>query len=159
MGKKRIVIKPDLAIGAEALVEKEVLAETTKKKKIPKPARKRGKRYLQARKLVNHQQAYSLTKAIKLLKKTSISRFNGSVEVHLSTHQTGLQTKIKFPHSTEKKAPLIHLVIGKVDDPEKNLSKNFLALIKAIGPNNIKKAVLTSTMGPGIKVAIDKLDF
>ena len=55
---------------------------------------------------------------------------------------------------TEPKAPLIHLTIGKVSQPELQLEENFKALIDAIGQKNIKKAVLAPTMGPGIKIKI-----
>lgn len=58
----------------------------------------------------------------------------------------------KTQFKTEAKAPLIHLVIGKVDAKAKNTEANFNALVKAIGINKIKKAVIASTMGPGIKV-------
>ena len=56
---------------------------------------------------------------------------------------------------TETKFPLIHIVIGKVNDKEENLTANFKALVEAVGKKNIQKVVLSPTMGPGIKVAID----
>jgi len=52
---------------------------------------------------------------------------------------------------TEAKAPLVHITIGRVNQPENQLEENFKALISAIGKNNIKKVVLSPTMGPGIK--------
>jgi len=55
---------------------------------------------------------------------------------------------------TEPKAPLVHTTIGKVSQPEKELKENFKALLSAIGKQNIKKAVLAPTMGPGIKIKI-----
>ena len=58
----------------------------------------------------------------------------------------------KTSWKTEPKAPLIHLTIGKVSQPERQLEENFKALVAAIGQKNIKKAVLAPTMGPGIKV-------
>jgi len=62
------------------------------------------------------------------------------------------QGKAQF--KTEIKAPLIHLAIGKVNTPAKQLEENFLVLVAAVGPKNITKAVLAPTMGPGIKVAL-----
>lgn len=148
-------------------LEQEIEAKTkdTEKPKKAKPAKKRSKRYQEVRTLVDRTKAYPLSEAIKLLKKTSISRFKGSVETHFVTRQTGLKSKVKFPHPTgktskiaivgaETKAPLIHQIIGRVDDSQKNLEENFQALIKVIGSKNIKKAVITSTMGPGIKVTL-----
>jgi len=58
---------------------------------------------------------------------------------------------------TEKDQPLIHLKIGQVSQPEKELEENLKALIAAIGPRNIKKLVIAPTMGPGIKVQISGL--
>ncbi len=63
--------------------------------------------------------------------------------------------KIQF--KTESKFPLIHLTIGKIDTPEKNLEDNLKALIKAIGKKNIQKAVLSPTMGPGIKINLSSI--
>ena len=60
----------------------------------------------------------------------------------------------KTSWKTENKAPLVHLTIGKVSQPEHQLEENFKALIAAVGQQNIKKAVLAPTMGPGIKIKI-----
>lgn len=57
-------------------------------------------------------------------------------------------TKIK----TEKKAPVVHLILGKISQNEKELLENLQALVKTIQPENIKKIVLNATMGPGIKL-------
>jgi len=160
---------------AELIKEKELELEklaTAKAKKVEKgkakkPARKRSKRYLAAKKKVDRTKFYPLAEAIKLMKETSISRFNGKVEVHLVTREKGLKKEVKLPHkidkqtklkiASEKKAPLIHLIIGKMDAKESDLEKNFQAIIEAVGTKNISKAVLTSTMGPGIKVDLSSI--
>jgi large subunit ribosomal protein L1 len=59
-------------------------------------------------------------------------------------------TKIK----TEKNYPLLHIVFGRLDQKEAELEKNLQALIKTVGPQNITKLVVTSTMGPGINVGV-----
>lgn len=56
--------------------------------------------------------------------------------------------------TTEKKAPIIHTTVGKVSQKDKELVENIQAIIAAIGSKQIKKAVLSSTMGPGIKLEI-----
>jgi large subunit ribosomal protein L1 len=61
-----------------------------------------------------------------------------------------MATKTQF--KTETNAPLIHLVIGKVNAKPKELEANCQALVQAIGLPKISKIVLKSTMGPGIKV-------
>lgn len=55
---------------------------------------------------------------------------------------------------TERKAPVVHLVLGKLDQPDKELIANVEALIKLFGPGQIKKMVLKATMGPGVKVKV-----
>lgn len=58
---------------------------------------------------------------------------------------------------TETKAPLIHMSIGKIDSPEKDLLENFKALVKAVGRKNIKRTFISPTMGPGVKVNLTGL--
>jgi large subunit ribosomal protein L1 len=55
---------------------------------------------------------------------------------------------------TEKKAPLIHTTVGKVSMDEKQLAENAQAIISAIGSRKIRKAYLSATMTPSVKVAI-----
>lgn len=53
---------------------------------------------------------------------------------------------------TEKKAPLMHITLGKTDLGATKLQANCEALIKAVGGRKIIKLVLSATMSPGIKV-------
>jgi large subunit ribosomal protein L1 len=53
---------------------------------------------------------------------------------------------------TEKDAPLIHTVVGKLSLTDKALTENIQAILSA--SNQITKAVLKSTMSPGIKIAL-----
>lgn len=55
---------------------------------------------------------------------------------------------------TEEKAPLIHTIIGRVSSSAADLSDNLKTLITALGSNSIRKLVVNSTMGPGIKVQV-----
>jgi len=59
---------------------------------------------------------------------------------------------------TERKAPLVHVTIGKISMGTKKLLKNLKTLVDKIGPRKIKKAVITSTHSPGIKLQITKND-
>jgi len=228
------------------IVKKEKIVEETKtnlveeakatkeKKAVKKPVKLHGQRYLKAKQIVDRNKIYKITKAVALIKKTSFSRFEGSVEAHFVTAKQGFKGDVKFPYSvgksqkirianddlikeleagkidfdtlistpemmpkllkfarllgpkglmpnpktgtispnpekivkemsdkiqfkTENKAPLIHIVIGKVKAEDKQLIENFQALINAIGPNNIIRASLSPTMGPGVKVEIEKV--
>lgn len=61
----------------------------------------------------------------------------------------------KFNLKTEKKAPLMHLIIGKTDMATSDLVENVEALIKAL-KGKILKLSLAPSMGPGIKVLIEE---
>jgi large subunit ribosomal protein L1 len=52
---------------------------------------------------------------------------------------------------TERKAPLIHIVIGKTDMPTKELTENLQAIIKTVN-DKLKKLSIAATMSPGIKI-------
>ncbi len=55
---------------------------------------------------------------------------------------------------TEKKAPIVHIVVGKVSQDEKELAANVEELIKVVKSNKIKKLALCATMGPCVKVEV-----
>lgn len=55
---------------------------------------------------------------------------------------------------TEKKAPLVHLIVGKTSMEVKALVENLEALIKALDPD-LQKLSISASMSPGVKVKID----
>lgn len=55
----------------------------------------------------------------------------------------------------EKKAPLLHTVIGKVDMEAKDLTQNLEAALKALR-GRATKISISASMSPGIKVAIEQ---
>ena len=117
--------------------------------KKPSKPRVRSARYQTLRKLIKSDKIYPLLEAIELLKKSSNAKFNETIELHLIAFETG---KLSKDIKTEKKFPLAHIKIGKVKETKKKLEEKIQAIFKTIGPNKIKKAVLTSTMSPGIKI-------
>lgn len=56
-----------------------------------------------------------------------------------------------FTLKTEKKAPLMHLVIGKVSMDDKMLEENLLAVLKAL-KNRVLKVAIAPSMGPAIRL-------
>jgi large subunit ribosomal protein L1 len=54
---------------------------------------------------------------------------------------------------TERKAPLLHVTLGKVSASATDLSENLEALLAAL-EGRILKAVISATMSPGVKVLI-----
>lgn len=58
----------------------------------------------------------------------------------------------KTEFKTEAKAPVIHLGIGKLAQPNEELEANIRTLLQTIGKTRVRKATLSPTMGPGVKL-------
>lgn len=69
--------------------------KTRKRKKVK--SRARSKRYQEAIKLVDRATLYPLSEAVALIKQTSLSRFDGTVELHVNLSQTSLGEKKDLP--------------------------------------------------------------
>ncbi len=199
---------------------------------IQKVAKKRSKNYLAAKAKVDVTKYYLLKEAVKLVKETSLSKFDGKVEAHVTIFDIGNVGEITFPHletaskkvvilndtilaelkegninfdiliatpstmpkllplakllgpkglmpnpkngtltekpedslkklsvaktilKTEKKAPVIHIVVGKVSQKEEEIIANVEELIKTIKINKIKKLALCATIGPCVKIKV-----
>ncbi len=221
------------------MVEAEIPAETTteapssaKASKDLREPKARSKKYLEAKKKFDNVKIYSANEAIKLVKETSYSKFDGTIELHIIVKKAGITAQIALPHQagktkkieiasdetveklkngkidfdvlvattemmpklvpfarllgpkglmpnpkngtlvpdakkaqdfsagtvtlkTEKEAPLIHTVIGKVSQDPKELAENLEAIFKAFGGGKqIDKAFIKATMGPSVKVKV-----
>ncbi|MFA6007093.1 MAG: hypothetical protein WC784_00395 [Candidatus Shapirobacteria bacterium] len=209
-------------------------ASTDEATKVAKAVRVRGKKYLAVKKKVDVLKNYPLSEAVKLVKTTSISKFDGKIEAHVTVAEIGNLGEISFPYletsakrilvlndvilaelkegkvnfdiliatpitmpkllpfarllgpkglmpnpksgtltdkpeeavkklsvaktmiKTEKKAPVVHIIVGKVSQPETELEANIAELIKVIKAPKIKKLALCATMGPSVKVFVEK---
>lgn len=100
---------------------------------------------------VDRSKLYPLLEAIKLAQETATNRFDGKIEAHAVVNRAG-----KFgAWKTEKKAPLIHAVLGKQSEKPEKLAAELNSLITTVGVSaQIKKLVVCATMGPGIKVGL-----
>jgi large subunit ribosomal protein L1 len=65
-----------------------------------------------------------------------------------------LQSGATVAYKTEAKAPIIHVVIGSLNQKDEEISGNIKALINGIGVNKLKSATLKSTMSPAVKLDI-----
>ena len=81
---------------------------------------KKGKKYLEAVSKVDKTRVYTLDEAVKLVKETSVSKFDGSVEIavrlNLDTRKSDQQLRgaIVLPNGTGKEKKV--LVIAKGDN-------------------------------------------
>lgn len=57
-------------------------------------------------------------------------------------------------YKTEAKAPILHMVVGKMSFGDSKLSENILVAIRTVDTKNIKNVTLKSTMSPGLKLDI-----
>ncbi len=221
-------------VGATEPIEPEAdSAEKAVKKSEKKIVEKvRGKKYVAAKKKFDNSKVYPVGEAIKLVKETSYSKFDGTVELHLVVKKVGTSSQLTLPHQagkskkveiandetveklkkgkidfdvlvsttammpklvpfakllgpkglmpnpkngtlvpdekkaknfstgtvvlkTEKEAPLIHTVVGKVGQDTKELSANLESIFKAFGGSKkIDKAYIKATMGPSVKIKV-----
>lgn len=95
----------------ETAVEDEIIVDTptnqpanqeTDQPTSPKKVHFRGKKYTEARGLVDKTKEYSIPEAIELIKQMSFTKFTGSVEAHLQVKEAGVSATLTFPHSTGK---------------------------------------------------------
>jgi len=220
----------------KAVEEVETTSETPPEEvtTVTKVAKKRSKKYLAAKAKIDVKKYYPLKEAVKLVKETSLSKFEGKFEAHVTVLDIGNIAEINFPHlettskkvvilndtilaelkegkinfdiliatpatmpkllplarilgpkglmpnpkngtltdkpedslkklsvaktilKTEKKAPVIHIVIGKTSQPNEEIMANVAELIKVIQSNKIRKLALCATMGPSVKILIEK---
>ena len=61
----------------------------------------------------------------------------------------------KITIKTEKVAPVIHVVIGKLSLKDKEIEENATAIIDGLGKKQATKAYLSATMSPSVKLALN----
>lgn len=83
----------------EKVEEIAIPEKKTKKTQVPK---KHGRKYHQALKFFDKNRSYPLTEAVNLVKKTSFSGFDGSIEVHINTLEKGVTGNLNLPHGNGK---------------------------------------------------------
>ncbi len=113
-----IMEEPAKKEAKEASVKKEGLEKTKKpetpKKSKPAQATKskpRSKKYQKVVKEVDKSKSYSLNEAVDLVKKLSYSKFDGTLEAHINTTQTGIRGLVPLPYASGKKLHI--LAFGK----------------------------------------------
>lgn len=202
-----------------------VSSQKAKKQKV------RSKKYKEVATKVDKNRLYQVEDAVELVKSTSYSSFEGTVELHLVIRKEGFSAQVTLPFAagkkkvvefandetleklksgkidfdvllatadlmpklvpfakvlgprglmpnpkngtlvksaddaknfstaqatikTEKKAPVIHTVIGKVSQDTQEIVENFNTVITAINKKQVVKAYIKSTMSPSVRLQI-----
>ncbi|MBI2338633.1 50S ribosomal protein L1 [Candidatus Daviesbacteria bacterium] len=81
---------------------------------------------------------------------------NGTITQDLKKAVEGFQSG-KTEYKTESKAPVIHMAIGKLDQPSEELIANIKTLLQTLGKSRVKKVTLSPTMGPSVKLDLGSL--
>lgn len=76
---------------------------------------------------------------------------NGTIAEDLKKAVEGFQAG-KTEYKTESKAPVIHIALGKLNQPTEELSANIKTLLQTLGKTRVKKVSLSPTMGPSVKL-------
>lgn len=119
--------EPAPEIAEEAPVE---LKEETEKPKKPvksisakKASRSRSRIYQKVRSFVDKTKTYSMYDAITLVKKTNVTKFDATMEVHINTLVKDIKGKVTLPHGIGKEIKvaiaddklLSQIEAGKID--------------------------------------------
>lgn len=76
---------------------------------------------------------------------------NGTITENISKTVAELQAG-KTEYKTESSGQVIHVAIGKANQPIEEIAANVKSLYSTIGKTKISKITISPTMGPGIKV-------
>lgn len=90
-----------------------------KKKKI----RTRSDKYKEALMKIDHNRVYAIKEALPLLRQISLTKFDGSVELHINTTEKGLRGNIQLPHGTGKKLRVAIADASTIDTIVVNVEK------------------------------------
>jgi len=107
-----VELKPEI----KELLEKVESGTAAGKEKKPKKAagpRVRGKKYQEAVKLIDKTKLYKLADAVDLAKKTSTTKFDATVELHVNLNpmvmgeKTDMRGSVSLPHGTGKQVRVV----------------------------------------------------
>jgi len=120
-GQRIVAISAEPEISAEeSTQEKEIEEKAGETKRGPKS---RGSKFKTAAKKIDRQKLYNLAEAVKLVKETSFTKFDSTVELHLVVKKIGLSANVNLPYFSGKQkrvevaddATIEKLKNGKID--------------------------------------------
>lgn len=134
------------AIEVEPVV---VTEETTEKQLKKKVVKVRSKKYQEAKGKIDRNKEYKIIDAIKLVKETSYSKFDGTMEAHLTLKKTGMSAQVSLPFSGGRakkievadEETLKKLQAGKVDFDillaTPDMMPKLVAFARILGPKGL----------------------
>lgn len=149
-----------------AEVESGETPEESKKAKKQKKAHERSKRYKNVAGLVDKTKLYPLAEAIVLVKKTSLTRFDGTVELHVNLNPASIGEKgdfrgsVTLPHGTGKEvrvaiaddALVAAIEAGKIDFDvlvaHPSMMSKLAKVAKTLGPKGLMPNPKNGTVSP-----------
>lgn len=156
----------DITPDAKKLIEEveQVPSKDKKQKKIK--AKVRSKRYQEVIKMIDKTKLYALKDAVSLVKQTSLTKFDGTVELHVNLNPLALgekkdfRTSVTLPHSTGKEVNVViadDSVIKQIEDGNitfdilvaaPNMMPKLAKVAKILGPKGLMPNPKTGTVGP-----------
>lgn len=164
-GQRVKVVGGEIPESELTLTKTEEITKTTSTKvptKIQK-VRVRGKKYLNLKAKIDRNKFYSLEDAIKLVKETSYSKFDGTVELILIVKKKGISTNISLPFSYGKEKrveftnekTLAKLKSGKIDFDvllaTPDTMPSLISFAKILGPKGLMPNPKNGTIIKNIK--------
>ena len=104
----------------------------------------RSKRYSELKKLVDPKKAYAPAEALELAKKTSTTKFDGTIEVHVNlgidvkkSDQT-VRSTLVFPHSSGKSKRVAAFVSAEKEKDAKEAGADLVGGEELIASRNVR---------------------
>lgn len=125
----------------------------------------RSKKYVEAKGKFDHSKSYKLEGAVKLVKEASYSKFDGTVELHMSVKKVGASAQITLPFSAgrEKKVEVASeetikkLTAGKIDFDilvaTPDMMPKLVPFARILGPKGLMPNPKNGTLVPDAKKA------
>ena len=155
-------------VGSEEPIEIADTEVSVEEKKRTKKIKIRGKKYKDSRAKVDANKLYKLSDAVKLVKETSYTSFDGTVELHLTVKKEGLSANVELPFPGGKKKvvevasdkTIEKLKLGKIDFDvllaTPDMMPKLIPFAKLLGPKGLMPNPKTGTLIKDKSEAADK---
>jgi large subunit ribosomal protein L1 len=168
-------LKPEFRKLVDKVEEGEQPETTKEKEKKPAKAKSRSKRYKDLRGMVDKNKWYPLADAVKLIKKTSKTKFDGTVEIHLNLNPQMLGDKkdvrgtVNLPHGNGKKVNIAvadddiiaQIMEGKISFDilvaHPSMMPKLARVAKILGPKGLMPNPKTGTVTPDVDKKVKEL--